>query len=125
MLTPEARALFLGAALAMAGGTLLFASRRNDRQGVQPARHASAFYDAARMVLTGMAGSAPFLISAISIYFSDPVMSGIGGGVGCIIGSIAGHWAGADRTAYVLRAVMGLVGVMVAFVLAIGALRLV
>tara|TARA_B110001454_G_C12703106_1_gene427407 strand:+ start:480 stop:1034 length:555 start_codon:yes stop_codon:yes gene_type:complete len=125
MLTPEARTMFMAAALAIAGITLLFASRKYERHGAEPERHSGTLCLATRMFVTGVAGSAPFLITATSIFFADPVMSAVGGTGGCIIGAIAGHRGGTDRTAHVLRAVLGFTGVIVAFVLAMGALRLI
>lgn len=83
-LTPEARSIFLGAALALTGGGLLF--RSPGPRGEGNGDGGSGALSLLRLLWAGLSGHAPLLIAALAVRFLDPWMAGIGGAAGCFAG---------------------------------------
>lgn len=124
MLTPEARALFLAFALAMAGTGLFF---RPSGHVVNAAGNNSPLTALIALFATGAGSNTPLLIAAIACWFADPWLASIGGGLGCIMGCIAGR---ALLPAYLkatrfLGYATGSAMWLAAFLLAMSALRLI
>lgn len=122
MLTPEARRLFLAFALAIAGAAMLFAWRRAADGGKQGS--GSLIRAGAGLFMDGLGGSAPLLITALAIFFADPWMAGMGGALGCCAGCLMAREAGDHLAVRALATGLGGAQLVAAFVLAMGALRL-
>lgn len=125
MLTPEARALFLAAGLMMAGGGLLFVSRRFDSMEGGATVRAPLLIVLVTLFITGISGSAPLLIAAIAVYFADPWMAGIGGALGSVAGCFAGSVAKEVVWIRAGRFGIGALLMLGAFGMAMDALRLI
>lgn len=127
MLTPEARGLFLGAALAMAGaGLIAGAARAADRRDAEnDTARAPLVVATTSLFIVGISGSAPLLIAALATYFADPWMAGIGGALGSIGGCMAGHRMGHASWMRIAYMGMGCVYLLCAFGMAMSGLRLI
>lgn len=124
MLTPEARALFLAAALAISGGTMVLGSRSKKAPGGSAEERMAFASAAATLFIVCLSGSAPLLIAAIAVSFADPWMAGIGGAVGCVAGCVAGAMIARETGQRLAGIGFGSLLLIGAFAVAMTALRL-
>lgn len=123
MLTPEARHIFLAAALAIAGGSLFFVRSAGKEEKPETWSLGSTTH----LLIAGLSDSAPLLIAGIAVAFADPWLAGIGGALGWTSGCIIGREALPRMRPAARLAAFGVGALLLgtAFILAMQALRLV
>lgn len=126
MLTPEAKALLLALALAFAGGGAMWPMKRPDAlDGWRVGAFATGLFG---LLILDFGGSAQFVTAAIAARSAHPVLAGVGAAIGSAIVIVAAALAGEDGWARYpvkpVRWVTGTLLLVVAAVMAIGALRL-
>lgn len=126
MLTPEARALFL--ALALAAGALPLMRKAVLSDSLARWRIGAFPTAALGLFILGFGESPTFLVAGIAVAHADPWMAGIGGGLGsaaaCIVLSVAPFPDPLPRPASLIRWGVAFTIFIVAFLMAMSALRL-
>ena len=128
-LTPEARHIFLAAALAVSGGSLFFVKAQEAAIAPEGETRGRAVRCglALRFPVAALSGNAPFLIAAIALAYADPWLAGIGGGLGMALAWFAARQTGAGAAPTLRLVLYGAGSLMlgVGFVVAMSALRLI